>query len=86
MVINLVMLASEIFTVFYTGSSHAAPLNYLFFGEHGANGLVPWIWTAIGMNLLGTVLFFTPAALERSFVRIVACMLVIVGISIKAWD
>jgi molybdopterin-containing oxidoreductase family membrane subunit len=81
MTINLLMLVSEIFTVLYTGSAHAAPLNYLFFGAHGKSGLVPWIWTAIGMNLLGTVLFFTPAALERSHVRILACLLEIVEYS-----
>ncbi|MEZ6136641.1 MAG: NrfD/PsrC family molybdoenzyme membrane anchor subunit [Pirellulaceae bacterium] len=83
MTINLLMLVSEIFTVLYTGSAHAAPLNYLFFGDHGKNGLMPWIWTAIGMNLVGTALFFTPAALERSHVRILACLLVIVGIWIE---
>lgn len=83
MTINLLMLVSEIFTVLYTGSAHAAPLNYLFFGDHGKSGLVPWIWTAIGMNLVGTALFFTPAALERSHVRILACLLVIVGIWIE---
>jgi Ni/Fe-hydrogenase subunit HybB-like protein len=83
MTINLLMLVSEIFTVLYTGSAHAAPLNYLFFGDHGKNGLVPWIWTAIGMNLVGTALFFTPAALERSHVRILACLAVIVGIWIE---
>lgn len=83
MTVNLVMLVSEIFTIMYTDSSHAASLNYLFFGEHGKNGLVPWIWTAIAMNLLGALLFFTPAALERSFVRILACVLVIVGIWIE---
>ncbi len=83
MTINLLMLVSEIFTVLYTNSAHAAPLNYLFFGDHGKSGLVPWIWTAIGMNLVGTALFFTPAALERSHVRILACMLVIGGIWIE---
>ena len=35
------------------------------------------------MNLVGTALFFTPAALERSHVRILACLLVIVGIWIE---
>ncbi len=83
MVVNLVMLLSEIFTLFYTGSSHAAAANYLFFGEHGKYGLVPWIWTAIAMNLLGAVLFFTNAALERGSVRILACVLVIGGIWIE---
>jgi molybdopterin-containing oxidoreductase family membrane subunit len=83
MTINLLMLVSEIFTVLYTSSAHAAPLNYLFFGDHAKNGLVPWIWTAIGMNIVGTALFFTPAALERSHIRILACLLVIIGIWIE---
>ncbi len=80
MAVNLLMLFSELFTLFYTGSGHAASARYLFFGVHGATGLVPWIWTAIVLNLLGTVLFFLPAALERSPVRIFACLFCIVGI------
>ncbi|MCG8653478.1 MAG: polysulfide reductase NrfD, partial [Pirellulales bacterium] len=83
MVVNLVMLASEIFTLFYTGGTHAASANYLFFGLHGHSGLVAWIWTAIVCNLVGAVLFFVPAALERGSIRIVACLLCIVGIWIE---
>ncbi|PAY21070.1 polysulfide reductase [Rhodopirellula sp. SM50] len=83
MVVNLVMLASEIFTLFYTGGGHASAANYLFFGAHGHNGLVPWIWSAIALNLLGTFLFFLPSAMERSTVRIVACLCCIVGIWIE---
>jgi Ni/Fe-hydrogenase subunit HybB-like protein len=83
MSVNLLMLASELFTLFYTGSGHAASAKYLFFGSHGASGLVPWIWTAIGMNLIGTVLFFLPAALERGSLRVMACVLCIGGIWIE---
>ncbi len=83
MVVNLVMLASEIFTLFYTGGAHASSAQYLFFGAHGRYGLVPWIWTAIGLNLAGTFLFFLPAAMERSTTRIVACLFCIVGIWIE---
>ncbi len=83
MVTNLIMLASEIFTLFYTGGLHATSANYLFFGSHGHFGLVPWIWTAIVLNLVGTVLFFMPAALERSLLRIFACLFCIVGIWIE---
>lgn len=83
MSINLVMLASEIFTMFYTGGSHLASAQYLFFGSHGHHGLVVWIWTAIGLNLLGAILFFTPAALNRSHLRIAACLCCIVGIWIE---
>lgn len=83
MAINLIMLASELFTLFYAGGAHAASAQYLFFGSHGHHGLVPWIWTAIVCNLVGTVLFFMPAALERGGIRIAACVLCIVGIWIE---
>ena len=83
MAINLLMLVSELFTLFYTGSGHAASARYLFFGAHGANGLVPWIWVAIALNLLGTILFFLPAALQRGNLRIIACVACIVGIWIE---
>ncbi len=83
MVVNLVMLGSEIFTLFYTGGSHEVSAQYLFFGLHGHTGLVPWIWTAITFNIVGAVLFFMPAALERGYVRIAACLLCIVGIWIE---
>ena len=33
--INLFMLGAEMFTVFYTGSTHAAAMEYLMFGSHG---------------------------------------------------
>ena len=50
---------------------------------HGHTGLVPWIWTAIAFNIIGAILFFMPAALERGSLRIVACLLCIVGIWIE---
>ncbi len=83
MTVNLLMFASELFTMFYTGGAHGASARYLLFGSHGHYGLVPWIWTAIVCNLAGTVLFFLPKALERSNIRIVACLLCIVGIWIE---
>ncbi len=81
--INLLMLFSELFTLFYAGGSHLASAKYLFFGDHGKYGLVPWIWSAVVLNLVGTVLFFTPAAIQRSKTRLVACLCVIVGIWIE---
>jgi molybdopterin-containing oxidoreductase family membrane subunit len=81
--INLLMLASELFTIFYTGGGHVAAARYLFFGSHGHYGLVPWIWTAMALNIIGTILFLTPAALRRTNLRIVACVMVIVGIWIE---
>ena len=55
-VINLLMLFSEVFKEFYSPTHHSLPAEYLFFGLDGHDALVPWIWTAIGINLLGTLL------------------------------
>ena len=56
-VINLVMLFSEVFKEFYTFTHHSLSAQYLFFGLEGHDSLVPWIWTAITLNILGTLLF-----------------------------
>ncbi len=50
--VNVFLLISEIFTEFYADSAHVASARYLFFGLHGHNALVPWIWTSITMNVL----------------------------------
>ena len=77
------MLASELFILFYAGGAHLSSARYLFFGDHEKHGLVPWIWSAVLLNVFGTVLFFTPAALRRSPTRVVACVMVIAGIWIE---
>lgn len=53
--INLIMLGSEIFTEFYFFTHHAVSAEYLFFGLDGHNALVPWIWTAVILNVCATV-------------------------------
>jgi Ni/Fe-hydrogenase subunit HybB-like protein len=83
MCVNLLMLGSELFTLFYSGGGHAATGQYLLFGLHGHTGLVPWMWTSIVLNIVAAVLFFLPAALERSSLRIAACVFCIVGIWIE---
>lgn len=83
MVANLIMIVSELFTIFYTGGEHAASGTYLYWGMHGKYGLVPWIWSATALNLVGTFLLFVPAALERSSVRMLACVCCLIGIWIE---
>ena len=52
--INLVMLGSELFYKFYSPTHHGINAKYLFFGIDGHNALVPWIWAAIGVNVVAT--------------------------------
>jgi Ni/Fe-hydrogenase subunit HybB-like protein len=54
--INLIMLVSELFYKFYFPTHHSINARYLFFGLDGHNALVPWVWTAIGFNVLATLI------------------------------
>ena len=59
--INLVMLGSELFYKFYSPTEHGISARYLFFGLKGHHALVPWIWTAISLNVVATIsLMFHP--------------------------
>ncbi|MFG0252268.1 MAG: sulfate reduction electron transfer complex DsrMKJOP subunit DsrP, partial [Phycisphaerales bacterium JB038] len=80
--INVFLLLSELFTEFYAGTTHIHSMRYLYFGLHGYNGLVPWIWTAIGLNLIALIILYLPVARSLKFLNI-ACVLMIVGIWIE---
>ena len=73
------MVVSEVFTEFYTGGAHTASARYLFFGLHGHNALVPWIWTAIVFNIIAAGLFLSPWVFKYTRVLILACVLAFVG-------
>jgi molybdopterin-containing oxidoreductase family membrane subunit len=75
MIVNLIMVASEVFTEFYTGGAHTASARYLFFGLHGHDALVPWIWTAVVANVIAAGLFLSRWVFRRADVLIVACVL-----------
>ena len=82
LLINLFLLGCEVFTEFYSGTYHVASANYLFFGLHGYNSLVPWIWMAITMNIIAVLLLVSPLT-KRLWWLNFACILVFVGIWIE---
>ena len=82
-IINLIMLFSEIFKEFYLPTHHSLPAIYLYFGLKGHNALVPWIWSGIGMNLLGTAALIWNPGKNKSIVLVPACILLFVGIWIE---
>src|SRR5690242_9621305 len=82
MLINVFLLANEIFKEFYTRTSHVASSKYLFFGLHGYHSLVPWIWIAITFNFVSMGLLVLPLSKSLKYLNI-ACILAIVGIWIE---
>jgi len=81
--INLFLLAAEFFKEFYSGSIHLAPMEYLYFGLHGHNGLVPWMWAAMFFNITAFILFLRPQTRENMLTLNIACVLIIIGVYIE---
>ncbi|XCF05325.1 hypothetical protein ABI125_11380 [Tamlana crocina] len=81
--INLILLISELFKEFYAPTHHSESACYLFFGLHGKDALLPWIWTAIPLNVLATVLL-TFHKLRNNFkVLFFSCFILFVAIWIE---
>jgi len=83
MAINLFLLGAEVFKEFYSGSIHAEPMKYLYFGLHGQNKLVPWIWFATVLNITAFILFLLPKTRENFTTLNMACVFVIIGVYIE---
>jgi molybdopterin-containing oxidoreductase family membrane subunit len=81
--INLVMLFSELFYKFYSPTHHGINARYLFFGLPGHRALVPWIWTAIGLNVLATVVLMSHPLRKNPRWLIPACVVLFAGIWIE---
>jgi Ni/Fe-hydrogenase subunit HybB-like protein len=82
MIINMFLLGCELFTEFYSPTMHAAAAQYLYFGLHGHHGLVPWIWTAITLDVVGLILLITPLSRKIAALN-VACVACFIGVWIE---
>ncbi|MBL6763995.1 MAG: polysulfide reductase NrfD [Verrucomicrobiae bacterium] len=82
MLVNVFLLLNELFKEFYTDNLHASSARYLYFGLHGHNGLVPWIWTAIFCNLVALILLVLPISRSLKWLDL-ACVLAIFGVWIE---
>jgi molybdopterin-containing oxidoreductase family membrane subunit len=81
--INLIMLISEIFTEFYFPTHHVQSAQYLFFGLEGNNALVPWIRTAIVMNIGATAVLTIHPLRQNANWLLGACMVLFVAVWIE---
>lgn len=83
MQINIFFIGAELFTDFYNEGAHAASIHYLFFGLGGFDALRPWIWTALGMNLVAVVILMIHPLRRNTVTLNLACILAFVGIWIE---
>jgi molybdopterin-containing oxidoreductase family membrane subunit len=81
--INIVMLISELFYKFYAPTHHGINARYLFLGLAEHNALVPWIWSAIGLNVLATVALMVHPLRRNTRFLMPACAVLFVAIWIE---
>jgi molybdopterin-containing oxidoreductase family membrane subunit len=81
--INLFFVASELFTDFYNESGHAASIRYLFLGLHGYDGLRPWIWSALALNIAALVILMIHPLRNNITMLNLACVMAFFGIWVE---
>jgi molybdopterin-containing oxidoreductase family membrane subunit len=83
MFINLFLLTAELFKEYYSNTLHIASFKYLFEGLHGHDQLVPWIWSAMAMNVAAFFIFLIPSTRRRLTTLNLGCLLIIAGVWIE---
>lgn len=83
MFFNLFLLVAELFKEYYSATVHLAPMQYLMQGLHGYNALVPWIWTAITLNVTAFIIFALLRNIRNLKLLNVGCVMIIIGVWIE---
>ena len=81
--ISLFFVGAELFTDFYNESAHAASVRYLYFGLDGMASLVPWVWTALAMNVVAVVILSIHPLRRRRLLLNIACVLAFFAIWVE---
>jgi len=80
LIANVFFFACEIFVTYYSKiPGHMSHIDYLFFGLHGHNALVPWMWTSITLMLIGIALLVVPALRSNVTLLPFTCIMVVIG-------
>ncbi len=77
---NLFFFLCEVFVAIYSQiPEHMAHLQYLFFGMHGHDALVPWMWSSMALMVVAVILLIIPSARRNETTLIFACIFVFIG-------
>ncbi|MBI4290363.1 MAG: polysulfide reductase NrfD [Betaproteobacteria bacterium] len=81
--IALFLLMSEVATELYHPTEHTLGREYLMFGVHGLNALVPWFWASLIANIVAFVMLLIPRVRKNYRFLPVACVLAFAGIWVQ---
>lgn len=79
--INVFFVLLEFFTAFYSNiPGHMHTLEYLFFGLHGHNQLVPWMSISVLFCFVSIIMLIIPATRQREETLAIACVLLFISL------
>jgi molybdopterin-containing oxidoreductase family membrane subunit len=79
--INVFFVLLEFFTGYYSNiPGHMHTLDYLFFGLHGHDQLVPWMRVSTIFGIIAIVMFLVPATRKREDTLAIACILLFISL------
>jgi Ni/Fe-hydrogenase subunit HybB-like protein len=81
--LNLFLHGAEAFKEYYSDTEHLLYTRYWFQGLGEHRTLVPYAWTAVGLNLLAFVLFIVPAARRNPVLLNIGCVAIYAGVYIE---
>jgi molybdopterin-containing oxidoreductase family membrane subunit len=77
--LNLFLLGAEAFKEYYSNTEHLLYTRYWFQGIGEHRTLVPYAWTAVGLNITAFVCFIVPR-LRRNFITLnIGCLATYAG-------
>lgn len=76
----LFLTLSEVVTELYANTEHALGLQYLMFGVHGLNDLVPWFWSSLLASVAAFLMLLSPRIRKNYRLLPIACVLAFFGI------
>ena len=81
--LNLFLHGAEAFKEYYSNTEHLLYTRYWFQGIGAHRTLVPYAWSAVGLNLLALALFLVPAARRHPVTLNLACLATYAGCYIE---
>ncbi len=81
--IALFLTLSEVVTEFYHPTEHSLGLQYLIFGHHGLNALVPWFWFSIIAMIGSFILLLIPSIRKDPKKLPIICAVLFLGIWVE---
>ena len=82
MFLNLFLHGAEIFKEFYSDTEHLLYTQYWFLGIDEHRTLVPFAWTAVGLNLLAFIFLVVPATRQNWVTLNIGCLATYFGVYI----